>query len=166
MLIYLGQALPIKEQQSNLWHFPHPAIHDPHLVCRSWIPFSGYMTSSRMHTGAQRAVDDLQWTSGPVYTAVYRYPSTGTAVQYSSSCRSMECALASHGISLLHLNVCASISLITSCFDHAQPTLLMPAYHRSRLTDAALFSFEGTELLMKGNHKKKHNYCCMAYIVA
>ena len=78
---------------------------------------------------------------------------------YRCTARSMGLRCPAHGIGLLHLNVCASILLITSCFNHAQPTLLMPAYHRSSFTDAALFSFEGTELLMKGNHKKKHNYC-------
>ena len=33
-------------------------------------------------------------------------------------------ALASHGIGLLQLNVCASILLIPSCFDHVRPTVL------------------------------------------
>ena len=61
----------------------------------------------------------------------------------------------SQGIGLLHINVCASILLITSCFDHVQPTVLIPAYPRNRFTDAVKFSFEGTGLLMKGNYIKK-----------
>ena len=65
-------------------------------------------------------------------------------------------ASASHGIDQLHINVFASILLITSCFDHVLLTVLIPVYPRNyRFTDAAPFSFEGTELLMKGNHIKK-----------
>ena len=39
--IYLGQALPIKEQQGKLWHCPYPALHDSRLVCHSlnFFPF-------------------------------------------------------------------------------------------------------------------------------
>ena len=43
MFIYLGHALPIWEQQRNLWHCPHHphALHHPaSVVCHSLIPFS------------------------------------------------------------------------------------------------------------------------------
>ena len=75
----------------------------------------------------------------------YAYRFTGSYVRWS--------ALESYGIG--HVNVCAYILLITSCFDYVQPTVLIPAYPRSQFTDAAPFCFEGTELLMKGNHIKK-----------
>ena len=94
------------------------------------------MATSRMHTGAQRA--SMKNTRGFIETM-------------------SALASASHGIDQLHINVFASILLITSCFDHVLLTVLMPAYPRNyrRFTDAAPFSFEGMEILMKGNHIKK-----------
>ena len=97
------------------------------------------MATSRMHTGAQRA--SMKNTRGFIETM-------------------SALASASHGIDQLHINVFASILLITSCFDHVLLTVLMPAYPKNRFTDVVKFSFEGTELLMEGNQEHMA-YCSL-----
>ena len=100
---------------------------------RTWEYCGSLGVRSNMHNGYAvietrlRKSLYLRWDRNTIVAYIYR--------ESTERVRS----LASNIIGLFHLKMSAHLS----CFDHIQPTVLMPAYPRNRFTDTAPFSFEG-----------------------